>query len=87
MAVNDAAGNIQYHLKSETPKTETADEIAELICNLAEKSCKAVESIGRVRAFTIAVPGTVNPFDEVISHAPNVPSLENFNSLKSSQIN
>jgi glucokinase len=76
IAAIDAGGNIRQQLRSKTPKDQSADRIVEIMCDLAEQCRRA--SVESVSAFAVAVPGTVNPTNKIISHAPNVSALEKF---------
>ncbi len=78
MAAIEINGNVCHRLKIETPKAERAEEIVRVIVESAQTCRDAVKEKGKISGFGLAVAGTVNPLNGVISNAPNVPCLEGF---------
>jgi glucokinase len=78
MAAIDINGNIFHRVKIETPKARRAEEIVRVIIESARECWDMVKEKGEIHGFGIAVPGTVNPVNGIISNAPNVSSLEGF---------
>ena len=76
VAAIDRAGKILYRTKSETPKSERADEILQAITQAIRECEKAVEKKGAIIAVGAAVPATVNSKDGVMLKAPNLPALD-----------
>lgn len=77
MAAIDNDGTILCRVKRETPRAEPGDEIVRAIVESAgdcRKSCPEF----RIKAISLAVPGTVNVNSGVIITAPNLPALNNF---------
>ena len=73
VALVDDSGKILQHLKQETPKGDSPDEILDALVNAAlEWDCD------RVVAASIMVPGAVDCAKAVVVQAPNLPSLINF---------
>ena len=73
VALVDDSGKILQHLKQETPKGESPDEILDALADAARKwDCD------RVVAASIMVPGAVDADKAVVVQAPNLPSLINF---------
>ena len=77
MAAVDRDGNIVYRVKRETPDATRAEQIVQAIIDAAEDCLTALEG-ERVKALSVAVPGTVSTGNGMILKAPNVPALNNF---------
>ena len=75
VALVDDSGKILQHLKQETPRGDSADEIIDALVSAAEKwGCDELPVI----ATSIMVPGAVDSEKAVVVQAPNLPSLTNF---------
>lgn len=76
-AVNDR-GEILYRQKYQTPKSDRADEVLQVIIKSAEQCIEAIKDSGDILAVAAAVPATINSNDGIISKAPNIPALDGF---------
>lgn len=78
MAAVDSEGRILFRVKHDTPKSERAEAVVSAIAEAAAICLKGVKKKGWIKAFSAAVPATVNAGDGVILKAPNLPSLDGF---------
>ena len=75
VALVDDTGRILQHLKQETPKGDSPDEILDALVSAA----RAWDAENKpVVAASIMVPGAVDTDKAVVVQAPNLPSLINF---------
>ena len=73
VALVDDSGKILQHIKQETPRGDSPDELLDALVNAArEWDCD------QVVAASIMVPGAVDCAKAVVVQAPNLPSLINF---------
>lgn len=78
-AIIDDDGRVLDHVKHPTPRTKTADGIAQAIIEASQTLAGRNERYnGRVRALSVVVPGTVNVEEGVVTQAPNLPCLDGF---------
>jgi len=78
-AVVNAEGTILFRYKQHTPHAETPDEIVRAFA-LAMAKCREQCSAlaGRIRAISVAVPGSVRVQQGIVVKAPNVACLDGF---------
>ena len=78
MAAIDRDGRILYRTRRETPQTENANQIVQLIVDAAAECEQSVKERGEVTAIAAAVPGTVNVAKGIVLKAPNLSVLNGF---------
>ncbi|MEZ5306652.1 MAG: ROK family protein [Pyrinomonadaceae bacterium] len=79
MAAVSGSGDILARVKNRTPFESTSAEIVDLIVESVEACRKEVSG---AKALVLAVPGTVNPSSGIITNAPNIPTLDDFDLAK-----
>ncbi len=81
-AMIDRHGRIYHRLKRETPKEESAEEIARALIAAAGECAEGGadgRGVNAVQAFSVVVPGTIKVETGTITKAPNLPCLDGFN--------
>jgi glucokinase len=80
VATVDANGRIHERLKQDTPPSKRAADIVEALAQCArELERRATVEGALIRALCVAVPGTVQFASGIVTKAPNLPLLDNFN--------
>jgi glucokinase len=79
-ATVDASGRIHERLKQETPPSKRSEDIVDaLVQSARELERRGALEGARIRALSVAVPGTVRVESGIVTKAPNLPLLDNFN--------
>jgi len=76
-ALVDPDGFIHTHWKQQTPKAGSAECIIGALVEVA-KECQRQRGIDVLQAACILVPGTLDNANEIVTQAPNLPSLNQF---------
>ena len=72
-------GRIHFRHKQDTPRAESPGEIVAALINAARECGQQETEAGeRIRAISVAVPGTVDAKSGVVVKAPNLPCLDGF---------
>lgn len=82
LAAVNSEGKILHRIKAETPNTGKAEEVIRAIVQNADKCRETVKGKGEVKAFSAAVPATINTKDGIILKAPNLTCLNGFRFTK-----
>ena len=81
MAAIDESGKILFRIKRETPNAVQAEEIVKAIIQTA-REFEAKLPDEKIKAFSVAVPATVDAEKGLVLTAPNVSGLDNFSLVK-----
>jgi len=76
-ALVDSNGVIHTHWKQQTPQASSPECIIRALVEMANE-CQRQLGIDRLRAACILVPGTLDNANEIVTQAPNLPSLNQF---------
>ena len=77
-ALVDRCGVIHAHVKRPTPQQSSPACVVQALRQVADECCQQVGLIN-LHAACILVPGTLDSANEIVTQAPNLPSLIRFN--------
>src|SRR5688572_22578983 len=78
-AIIDGSGRLHERVKSQTPDSDKAQDIVNAIVASVERcELEAEKRAARIKAVSVAVPGSVHAQSGVIVNAPNIPAIVDF---------